>query len=61
MEWLILLQLPTHPRNVQGLMVEELILLGEGQLMSEQGYAERQYGGPSGSGAAKGWPDSVLW
>ena len=38
----MLLQLPTHSRDLQGLMVKELILLGEGQLMSEQGYAERQ-------------------
>ena len=29
-EWLMLLQLPTHPRDLQGLMVEELILSGEG-------------------------------
>ena len=38
----MLLQLPTHSRDLQGLMVKELILLWEGQLMSEQGYAERQ-------------------
>ena len=29
-EWLMLLQLPVHPGDLQGLVVEELILLGEG-------------------------------
>ena len=51
-EWLMLLQLPTHPRDLHGLMVEELILLGKGWLSPEQGHAERQQGGPSGSEAA---------
>ena len=36
-KWLKLLQLPTYPRDLQGLMVAELILPREGQLMSEQG------------------------
>ena len=29
-EWLMLLQLPIHSEDLQGLVVEELILLGEG-------------------------------
>ena len=52
MKWLMLLQLLTHPRKLQGPMVEELILPGEGWLRPEQGPAERQQGGPSGSIAA---------
>ena len=52
MKWLMLLQLLTHPRKVQGAMVEELIQPGEGWLRPEQGLAERQQEGPSGSVAA---------
>ena len=52
MKWLMLLQLPTHPRKLQGPMVEELIMPGEGWLKPEQGLAEREQGGPSGFVAA---------
>ena len=39
--WLMLLQLPIHPKKLQGPMVEELILSGEGYLRSVQGPEER--------------------
>ena len=52
MKWLMLLQLPIHPRKLQGLIEEELILLVEGYRRPEPGPAEIQYGGPSGSVAA---------
>ena len=48
----MLLLLPVHPRDLLGLVVEELILFGEVSQRPEQGHAERQQGGPSGSGAA---------
>ena len=47
-----LLQLPTHPRDLQGLMVAELILPGEGWLRLEQGHKEKLQGGHGDSGAA---------
>ena len=52
MKWLMLLLLPTNLRKLQGPIVEELILPREGWLRPEQGPAERQQGGPSGSVAA---------
>ena len=48
----MLLQLPTHPRDLQGLMVEELILPMEVSQRPDQGHVKRQQGGPSGSRAA---------
>ena len=42
MKWLMLLQLPIHPRKLQGLMAEELILLVEGYQRPDPGLAERQ-------------------
>ena len=52
MKWLMLLQLPTHPRKLQGLVVDDLILPGEGWLRPEQVPTERQQGDPCGSVAA---------
>ena len=51
-KWLMLLQLPTHPRKLHGLMVDEPILPGEEWLRPEQGPVERQQGGLSDSIAA---------
>ena len=50
-EWLMLLQLPVHLGDLQGLVVEELILLEEGQQRPEQRHKERLQGGPCDSGA----------
>ena len=48
----MLLLLPVHPGDLLGLVVEELILLGEVSQRPEQGHAKRQQGDPSGSEAA---------
>ena len=48
----MLLLLPVHPGDLLGLVVVELILLGEVSQRPEQGHVERQQGGPSGFGAA---------